>query len=149
MTEKNNLAVHMKIVDNIDMVTDWQLTHEPKKRNRKLYLARFTHKTGDMFYKIGQCRNYNAEDRFLHDPDQYVDYDIKIMASAWGPEDEVDAWEERLLNIKKKDFWVEGKFSGVTEIRKFDKGELSYVFNTFQMLSSKWYEERVTTSEVQ
>ena len=50
---------------------------------------------------------------------QYNNYDIKIMASAWGPADEVDLWEQKLLGIKEKDFWIEEKFSGITAIRKF------------------------------
>ena len=112
-------------------------------KNRKLYLARFTQKESrDQFYKIGQCYNYDAEARFLFDPEQYDNYDIKIMASAWGPADQVDKWEQKLLDIKPKDFWIKEKFSGVTELRRYNKEELSDIFNTLKRLSSEWYERR-------
>jgi hypothetical protein len=111
--------------------------------NRKLYMARFTNKdTGFIFYKIGQCWQYDADERFLYENDQYEEYNIKIMTSAWGPANEVDEWEERFLNIKKKDFWLPGKFSGITEIRQFDTSELNYLFEQFKKLSSKWYDMR-------
>ena len=112
-------------------------------KNRKLYLARFRHtESGDQFYKIGQCYQYDADERFLFDPDQYNNYTIKIMASAWGPADAVDIWEQKLLDIKPKDFWIKEKFSGVTELRRYNREELSDIFNTFKRLSSEWYEQR-------
>ena len=112
-------------------------------RNRKLYLARFRHKVNDLeFFKIGQCWQYDATERFLFESEQYEDFNIKIMTSAWGPENEVEEWEQRFLKIKDKDFWLPGKFSGITEIRKFNQAELTYLFAQFKRLSSKWYEER-------
>ena len=113
------------------------------EKNRKLYLARFKDKrTGEQFYKIGQCYQYNADERFKVKPDQYNNYDIKIMASAWGPADEVDLWEQKLLGIKEKDFWIEEKFSGVTEIRKFTRDEIGYIIGELKMLSGDWFEQR-------
>ncbi len=112
-------------------------------KNRKLYLARFKNRnTAQVFYKIGQCYQYDASSRFQVEPEQYEEYDIKIMASAWGPAKEVDYWEQKLLGIKPKDFWVEGKFSGITEIRQYNREELANVFDRFKHLRSKWYEER-------
>ena len=112
-------------------------------KNRKLYLARFTHKeSSDQFYKIGQCYNYDAEARFLFDPDQYDNYNIKIMASAWGPADEVDLWEQKLLGTKKKDFWIKKKFSGVTEIRQFTWVEIGHIVGKLKQLSNEWYKLR-------
>lgn len=106
-------------------------------------MARFVRKTDNFtFYKIGQCWQYDADKRFLFDSIQYDEYDIKIMTSAWGPSNEVDEWEEKFLNIRKKDFWVQGKFSGITEIRQFTADELNYLFTEFKRLSSKWYKER-------
>ena len=118
-------------------------------KNRKLYLARFIHKaSGDQFYKIGQCYNYDAQERFLFDPEQYHNYDIKIMASAWGPADEVDEWEQNILSIKPKDFWIKEKFSGVTELRRYNELELSDIFNILNDLSSRWYGQRKQTRVV-
>ena len=111
--------------------------------NRKLYLARFKRKHDQLtFYKVGQCWQYDASERFLFDNKQYDEYDIKIMTSAWGPAGEVEEWEERFLRIKKKDFWLKGKFSGITEIRQFDQSELTYLFAQFKRLSNLWYESR-------
>lgn len=112
-------------------------------KNRKLYLARFANKNKtEQFYKVGQCYQYDAEKRFQVEPEQYKDYNIKIMASAWGPEVEVDLWERVILNVKPKDFWVESKFSGVTEIRRYNKKELDKVFDIFKYLGQKWHSQR-------
>ena len=111
--------------------------------NRKLYLARFTSRSsGQTFYKIGQCWQYDADERFLFEKEQYENYDIKIMASAWGPADEVDLWEQKLLGTKKKDFWVKEKFSGVTEIRQFTWNEVRHIIGKLKQLSNQWYQLR-------
>tara|TARA_Y100000310_G_scaffold345698_1_gene468474 strand:+ start:7653 stop:8009 length:357 start_codon:yes stop_codon:yes gene_type:complete len=111
--------------------------------NRKLYLARFIRrKDGFTFYKIGQCWQYDASERFLFENKQYNEFNIKIMTSAWGPADKVEEWEEKFLRIKKKDFWLPGKFSGITEIRQFNQAELTYLFAQFKQLSNEWYNER-------
>ena len=111
--------------------------------NRKLYLARFTDRSSDRtFYKIGQCWQYDADERFLFEKEQYENYDIKIMASAWGPADEVDLWEQKLLGTKKKDFWVKEKFSGVTEIRQFTRDEVGHIISKLKQLSNEWYQLR-------
>ena len=112
-------------------------------KNRKLYFARFTDKRdGQKFYKIGQCYQYDAAERFKVEPDQYKNYDIKIMASAWGPPAEVDLWEQELLDIKEKDFWIEGKFSGITEVRKFDADEVGDIISKLNALNTIWYKIR-------
>lgn len=106
-------------------------------------MARFIRcSDGFTFYKIGQCWQYDADERFLYESEQYKDFDIKIMTSAWGPASEVDEWEEKFLDMKEKDFWLKGKFSGITEIRQFDSSELDYLFSQFKRLSNKWYKER-------
>ena len=112
-------------------------------KNRKLYLARFSDCGSDQtFYKIGQCWQYDADERFLFEKEQYKDYDIKIMASAWGPADEVDLWEQKLLGTKKKDFWIKKKFSGVTEIRQFTWVEIGHIVSKLKQLSNEWYKLR-------
>ena len=112
-------------------------------KNRKLYFARFTdRRDGQLFYKIGQCYQYDAAERFKVEPEQYNNYDIKIMASAWGPPDAVDIWEQELLGIKEKDFWVEGKFSGITEIRKFNWVEIGHIISKLKALNTAWYNIR-------
>ncbi len=58
------------------------------------------------------------------------------------PADEVEEWEDRFLRMKKKDFWLKGKFSGITEIRQFDHSELTYLFAQFKRLSNLWYKKR-------
>ena len=111
--------------------------------NRKLYFARFSSRSSDQtFYKIGQCWQYDADKRFLFEKEQYDNYDIKIMASAWGPADEVDLWEQKLLGTKKKDFWIKEKFSGVTEIRQFTWDEVRHIIGKLKQLSNQWYKSR-------
>ena len=112
-------------------------------------MARFTRKKDNfVFYKIGQCWQYDADKRFLFDSEQYNNYDIKIMASAWGPADEVDLWEQKLLDYKEKDFWINEKFSGVTEIRQFDATEVGHIIDQLQRLSGEWYDLRAAKKAV-
>jgi hypothetical protein len=88
-------------------------------KNRKLYLAQFSGRTSDQtFYKIGQCWQYDADERFLF---------------------EKDLWEQKLLGTKKKDFWVKEKFSGVTEIRQFTWAEVGHIISKLKQLSNEWY----------
>tara|TARA_Y100000310_G_scaffold332644_2_gene408620 strand:- start:378 stop:773 length:396 start_codon:yes stop_codon:yes gene_type:complete len=111
--------------------------------NRKLYLARFTRQSDKFtFYKIGQCWQWDANERFLFENDQYKEFDIKIMTSAWGPAAQVDIWEEKILKQKKKDFWLKGKFSGITEIRQYTYEELQDLFELFATLKTEWYRMR-------
>lgn len=106
---------------------------------RKLYLARFTDKkSGNVYYKIGYCYQYNAALRFEKSPDQYNDFVIKIITSAWGPEEDVRKWEDIILRAKPKNFWLEQKFSGITELRIYNDEEIGEVMKIFKHLRGVW-----------
>ena len=114
--------------------------------NRKLYLAKFKKKlTGQIYYKIGQCYQYDAAERFKVESEQYKDYDITIVASAWGPAEEVDKWEGIILDSKDKEFWINDNFSGVSELRVYTIQEVVKLVNAFKHLQEAWYKKRTTT----
>jgi hypothetical protein len=99
----------------------------------KIYFVEFTHKqSGKKFYKFGitkygdVMKRFSKEEsiRFKNDPDQYDDFNIRVIASAWNEYDQVSEQEKILLNKYPKNIWVEEyvgvtdktyKFSGVTE----------------------------------
>ncbi len=112
--------------------------------NGKVYFARFTNKTTkQLFYKFGHTRNYDAMDRFTHDPDQYKNWDIKIMCTVYGPIDQMIGIEEALKAIYPKNLWIDEKISGVTEIVEFkDATNVKHIIESFKRLSTRYYQMR-------
>ena len=122
----------------------------------KIYFVEFTHKqTQKKFYKFGTTRygdvmkRFSKEEsiRFDNDPNQYEDFNIRVLASAWNTFEEVSAQEKILLEMFPKNIWLEEylgtpeknyKFSGVTEIVNLDSSRVKtardYVYN----LRKKW-----------
>ena len=117
----------------------------------KVYLVEFTHKeTGKVFYKFGMTRHgdvmkrFSKEEsaKFCRDADQYDDFNIRVIASAWNDYDAVAEQEKILLKKYPKNIWVEEylgtpnkkyNFSGVTECVSLSPDELSearaYLYN--------------------
>ncbi len=117
----------------------------------KIYLVEFTHKqTLKKFYKFGMTKygdvmkRFSKEEsiRFDNDPNQYEDFNIRVLASAWNSYEEVFKQEKILLNMFPKNIWLEEylgtpdknyKFSGVTEIVRMDNATVKrardYVYN--------------------
>ena len=99
----------------------------------KIYFVEFTHKqTHKKFYKFGitkygdVMKRFSKEEsvKFGNDADQYEDFNIRVIASAWNDFDKVAEQEKILLARYPKNIWVEEylrtpdknyKFSGVTE----------------------------------
>jgi len=122
----------------------------------KIYFVEFTHKqTQKKFYKFGitqygdVMKRFSKEEsiKFNNDPNQYEDFNIRVLASAWNSYDEVLAQEKILLDMFPKNIWLEEylgtpeknyKFSGVTEIVNLDSSRVKtardYVYN----LRKKW-----------
>lgn len=104
---------------------------------KKLYFARFVNKvSGETFYKFGWTAGSDAYNRFKGR--QYSPWYIKIMTSATGPALAVEQEEGRFLRQFKKDFKIEPKIKGVTEIRKLTREQVNYVFEEFKILQKRW-----------
>ena len=67
------------------------------------------------------------------------------MASAWGPADEVDLWEQKLLGTKKKDFWILIEFcnSGKFLESKFSTSKLVEIFQFYFRIGINSLEPRI------
>jgi len=112
--------------------------------NGKVYLARFTNKsTGEVdFYKFGHTRNYDAAERFKVEPEQYSQWDIKIMKTVYGPIDEMKGVEELFKVLYPKNIWLEEKISGVTEIVKLGKEQVDDIIGVMDKLNQKYFNKR-------
>ena len=117
----------------------------------KIYLVEFTHKqTQKKFFKFGMTKygdvmkRFSKEEsiRFDNNPNQYEDFNIRVLASAWNSYEEVFKQEKILLSMFPKNIWLEEylgtpdknyKFSGVTEIVRMDNATVKrardYVYN--------------------
>lgn len=109
----------------------------------KMYFARFTDKkTNETFYKFGHTSSWDALERFGHEPEQYAKWDIKIMKTVAGPLDEMKGIEETFKAFYPKNFWLEEKISGVTEIVKLSRDQVNEVINKMEFLGMKYYQKR-------
>jgi len=122
----------------------------------KIYLVEFTHKqTQKKFYKFGitkygdVMKRFSKEEsiRFDNNPNQYEDFDIRVLASAWNDYDEVYEQEKILLNMFPKNIWLEEylgtpeknyKFSGVTEIVRMDSATVKRARDYIYNLRKEW-----------
>lgn len=122
----------------------------------KIYLVEFTHKqTHKKFYKFGITRygdvmkRFSKEEsiRFDNNPNQYEDFNIRVLASAWNDYDEVYKQEKILLNMFPKNIWLEEylgtpdknyKFSGVTEIVRMDSATVKRARDYIYNLRKEW-----------
>ena len=107
----------------------------------KLYLAVFKDGiTGDYcFHKFGHTSYHDAADRFKYDPGQYSKWDITIMKTVWGPEEDILRLEEEYQKRYPKTFWIEEKIGGVTEITKLSKDDVRKVIEEFSLLGEKYF----------
>jgi hypothetical protein len=122
----------------------------------KIYLVEFTHKqTQKKFYKFGITRYGDVMKRFSKDesirfdnnPNQYEDFNIRVLASAWNDYEEVYEQEKILLNMFPKNIWLEEylgtpdknyKFSGVTEIVRMDSATVKRARDYIYNLRKEW-----------
>jgi hypothetical protein len=109
----------------------------------KMYFARFTDKkTKEVFYKFGHTGSWDALDRFKHSPEQYESWDIKIMKTIAGPLEEMKGVEEAFKAFYPKNFWLEEKISGVTEIVKLEQPQVNEIITRMEFLGTKYYQKR-------
>jgi hypothetical protein len=118
----------------------------------KLYAVEFKEKkTGNSFVKIGWTKEYDVMDRFSaktmlkygHEPDHYDRYEIKVLASAYTTSyDQVKEAEEKMLKKYPKNFWLEEKISGVTEIVKLDDKKRYQLIGDILNYRAEWFKQR-------
>lgn len=117
----------------------------------KLYLVEMTHRgTNQRFHKVGWCKSYDVLERFSpatsvaygNPPDQYADYDIRVLASAYGSFDQVKQAEQTLKQRYPKNLWIEDSFSGITEIVWLDPDRRLDVINDIKLYAIRWREQR-------
>ena len=110
----------------------------------KLYLAVFKDGvTGDYcFHKFGHTSFHDAADRFKYEPEQYKKWDITIMKTVWGPEEEILKLEEEYQKRYPKTFWIEEKIGGVTEITRLTIADVKNIISEFSILGEKYFLKR-------
>ena len=110
----------------------------------KLYLAVFKDgSTGDYcFHKFGHTSFHDAADRFKYEPEQYKKWDITIMKTVWGPEEDILRLEEEYQERYPKTFWIQEKIGGVTEITKLKPQDVKKIIEEFSLLGEKYFFER-------
>ena len=122
----------------------------------KIYLVEFTHKqTQKNFFKFGMTKygdvmkRFSKEEsiRFDNNPNQYEDFNIRVLASAWNSYEEVFKQEKILLSMFPKNIWLEEylgtpdknyKFSGVTEIVRMDSATVKRARDYIYNLRKEW-----------
>ena len=122
----------------------------------KIYLVEFTHKqTQKKFFKFGMTKygdvmkRFSKEEsiRFDNNPNQYEDFNIRVLASAWNSYEEVFKQEKILLSMFPKNIWLEEylgtpeknyKFSGVTEIVRMDNATVKRARDYIYNLRKEW-----------
>ena len=108
-----------------------------RSKNGKVYLVEFTHKqTGEQFLKFGVTSSFDVLDRFK--TDDYNLWTIRPLASAYGTKEQVEQAERYFLKKYPKNFWLEEKIRGVTEIVKLDKPTRMAAIQEVRQLSTQW-----------
>jgi len=106
-----------------------------RKSSVKVYLVEFTNKeTGEQFLKFGVTSSYDILDRFKSD--EYNKWVVRPLASAYGTKEQVEEAEQKFLNKYPKNFWLEEKIRGVTEVVKMDRQTRNAAIQEVRQLSS-------------
>lgn len=110
--------------------------------NLKLYLVRFSEKSSSrrVFYKFGVTRHYDVMERFLSE--EYNDWCIDVVCSAYGPGGLVKRSERYLLDKYSKNLWIDKPISGVTEIVFLSRDEVIKATKLILHLREEWYNMR-------
>lgn len=103
----------------------------------KVYFAEFVAKdTNDKFYKIGHTKYKDAMDRFRYEPEQYNPWHIRILSTIICESVHSAKILEKTLHLHyPKNFWLEEKIVGVTEIVKLDRPEYLALLQKFRILN--------------
>lgn len=118
----------------------------------KVYLVEMTNReTGHQFYKVGWCSAYDVMDRFSaatsakygRAVDQYDQFNIRVLASAYSPSIQAVKNAERVLKEwYPKNLNITESFSGITEIVMLNPDQRDYVIQTLRQLHQHWKLER-------
>jgi len=105
----------------------------------KVYLAEFkSKKNKDTFYKIGYTTYKDAMDRFKTKGAMYDSWDIRILSTIYCNDVRMAKLVEYiLLKTYPKNFWLEEKISGVTEVFKIDRKNYLELLKNFREYSAK------------
>jgi len=118
-----------------------------KEEYWKAYLVEFTSKEdGSTFLKFGACNDRNAEDRFKHEPEQYADYDIKVLASISPNKNNINYMKMGkveqyfLKKYPRNTKYFKKNFSGISETyQPADKAERNHIIKEFYELQKRVY----------
>lgn len=115
----------------------------------KFYFVRFTHnKTNKIFYKFGVTSKSDVLERFNTKYDsRYAEFNIKVMYSAWGSEEQVLKLEKSFLEKFPKNFILEtylgesygyyNKLSGITETCLLDDKQVDKIIRLLLKLKDR------------
>lgn len=103
----------------------------------KVYFAEFSNKkTGEVFYKIGHTSYKDALDRFKIKGKQYESWDIRILSTIFCESvNMAKVVESTIREFYPKNFWLEEKINGVTEIFKVKRPEYLELLARFRRLN--------------
>ena len=109
----------------------------------KFYFAEFTRKKGgEVFQKFGHTKFKDAMKRFSYNSEQYEEFDIRILASAYHHDiDKCRGAEDAFKVMYPKNLWIQEKISGVTEIVQLDTKIRNDIILKIHVLSDKWKKE--------
>ena len=110
--------------------------------NLKLYFVRFEYieECRPCFHKFGITGHFDVLKRFKGD--QYAKWHVRVINSAWGPEQLVREAEQHLLKMFPKNFWLEEKVVGVTELVKMNEVQIDTAASFIRECEHKWYKMR-------
>jgi len=108
----------------------------------KVYLVEFKDKQTSevVFHKFGHTHHFDAMRRFEYP--EYDKWDIRVLKSVYGPENDVIVIEETLKALFPKNLYIEEKISGVTEIVLLTQIEINKIIKAMAKLSRQYHEKR-------
>ena len=119
----------------------------------KMYIAEFSGKTDknnhETFLKIGHTGKNDAMKRFSDYPNDYANWDIRILATAYhhdidrcrGAEAAFQAVYPKYDFISNKSLYIEEKINGVTEIVRLKPQQRYHLIQQVRNLSERWKRE--------
>lgn len=110
----------------------------------KAYLAEFENSRPpfDVFQKIGHTGHNDAQKRLDWITSEYPHYKARVLAAVYHHDIEFcKGVEEAFKVMYPKNFWLEEKISGVTEIVKLNSDDRIKVIQQFRTLNEKTKKE--------
>jgi len=103
----------------------------------KVYLAEFKNKSdGIIFYKIGYTSFKDALNRFRYEPEQYEAWNIRIISTIICNSIVTAKLVEKILLLyNPKNFWLNEKIKGVTEIVQLPREQYLDLLTKFRIMN--------------